>query len=330
MKTASLCLLLLLCSSIAVRAGLVEPCSKWKNFPVKICKGTNQIKNKYMSSVKHDDRSVKGRKDFLKEIAELNMVTSNAYLNGQDELWKFSKDLISNEFSKEKTGISFEFLETDDLSKCDSVLFLTDMPGYGGYSRVGDRSGYKETKNPNFKTNSKQKAPSFSIVESSEVLIEGVIMDHINRKFETNYKMGSNLDEKYQLYKTQIALDVFKIVFKNYLIHEIGHLSGLRHSHAYKDVKKQDPNASIEKKGKTAVDVCGFDQTSIMNYGFLNEIEKYGLEIKNYINGVIPPVCPNHPDLVRTGLSENDMKSLRCLYGVGTSVDQCPTVHCKY
>ncbi len=68
-----------------------------------------------------------------------------------------------------------------------------------------------------------------------------------------------------------------------------------------------------------------------MNYGYLDLIEKLGLELKNYSDSLIaPPNCLENPDLIKLGLSENDKKSLRCLYGMGKVTDNCSPVNCKH
>jgi hypothetical protein len=330
-KSTTLLLFIFICTSFEIQAGLVEPCAKWQRLPVKICKGNNELMKRYSESIAHEHRSVKGRRKFLKEVGDLDYVTSNSIFSEKDGLWTFSKNKISSEFTFDKTGISFEFLEPTDPSECDSILFFTSEKEYGGISSIGTKTGFKDRKNPKFKTNNKQKSPSFTIVEASDSLIEGAIDDHINRRFGTDYGGAQVRDANYEKYRKVVTPEVFNLVFSNFLLHEIGHLSGLRHSHAYPDVKKQDPEAIIEKKGKTAVDVCGFDQTSIMNYGYLDLIEKLGLELKNYSDSLIaPPNCLENPDLIKLGLSENDKKSLRCLYGMGKVTDNCSPVNCKH
>ena len=280
-----------------IHAGLVEPCAKWDKLPVKICRGTKGIYASFNDALEADHRSTKRLKRAFKneKLSELEIVTSNNLSPEKDQLWEMSKYEIKKEFTKERTGIYFEFVETDNLEDCDSVLFFsTSLNGYEGLSSIGKRSG---ASNRNVVTNKKMKTPSFTFLN-----------------------VGKNIDKSKD--------EDFSFSFKNTLIHEIGHLAGLKHAHEYKKEYDEffETNESV-KKSKTSVDVCGLDPYSIMSYHYLNWVEETVEALKSVPStSFCPPENRTPSELSKSRLSDNDMMSLRCLYDQGQN---CPKIECK-
>lgn len=268
----------------AYGVGHVEPCAKWESFPVKICKGSIELFAKYTQSLNQDHKSVRrfGR-EFNKEFSKTEVVESNHHYPAQDDLWKVAKETIKEEFTTDRTGIYFEFLETEDLTQCDSVLFFaSSLNSYEGFSTIGDRADKKN------KTNVNRKTPSATFI-----------------------KVGFNESE---FSTNKVTKENFTFEFKNTLIHEIGHLAGLLHTHNY--VKEYDKFFGIKeafKESNTSVDACGMDPYSIMSYHFLDWIEDTENVVMN--TPFPPPQSRTLPAFEQSRLSSNDMKSLRCLYG---------------
>ena len=134
-------------------------------------------------------------------------------------------------------------------------------------------------------TNKKRKIPSFTFIN-----------------------VGKNID---------VSKDEgFSFNLKNTLIHEIGHLAGLKHAHEFKKEYNElfKINESI-KKSKTSVDVCGLDPYSIMSYHYVNWVEETVEALKNLPSpSFCPPESRTPSELSKSRLSDNDMMSLRCLY----------------
>lgn len=285
-------LFVLLLLSTKAFPGLVEPCAKWDHFPVKVCKGTPLLRYQYQSKLESQEE--KNFNEELKKLPGLSLVDSNKFYPKSDGLWNLAKETISLEFSKDKTGLFYEFIESDDISKCDSVLFLANENIH--VSSIGDRSDFRKNKKK-ISTNKDQKVPSITIISGNDGIDSSV----------------NDLDSQ----KLQ-----FESKFRAYLSHEFGHLSGLRHTHAYKPLKY-----GKEKKGKTAIDVCGLDQESIMDYGVLH----HSNDISDILQKLISQVDTGLQRFITPGtcLNNHDKKILRCLYNKGTIDDACPDVKCK-
>ncbi|MFY7992223.1 MAG: hypothetical protein ACOVP4_02940 [Bacteriovoracaceae bacterium] len=285
-------LFVLLIVTIEAFAGLVEPCTKWEYLPVKVCRGTPLLRYQYQSKLESEEE--KNFNEDLKRLPGLSLVDSNKFYPKSDGLWNLAKQTISLEFSKDKTGLFYEFIESDDISKCDSVLFLANENIH--VSSIGDRSDFRKNKNK-ISTNKDQKVPSITIVSGNDGT-ENILGDEdsIKLKFESK--------------------------FRAYLSHEFGHLSGLRHTHAYRPLEY-----GKEEKGKTAVDVCGLDQESIMDYGVLH----HSNDISDILQKLISQEDTGPQRFITPGscLNNHDKKILRCLYNTGTIDDACPDVQCK-
>jgi hypothetical protein len=272
-------------------AGLVEPCAKWDHLPVKICKGTKSLYQKYNESLENDDASVSKLKNMYKadNLHKLNISFSNPYFPNE-ELWSIGKDLIQTEYSKEKTGIYFKFIETENLEDCDSVLFfVSGLSGMEGLSDVGNKGDTGKKMN----TNKKRKTPSSTFIN-------------------LNPTTRTNDDPSFETKR-----DRMNFSFKNNLVHEIAHLSGLHHSHEYKnEYNKFFDVKDAHKKTKSSRDVCGMDPYSIMSYPFLDWMEGYVAGEKFSLGpNFKTPEDREQAGFEKSRLSQNDRKSLRCLYG---------------
>lgn len=279
-------------------AGLVEPCAKWERFPVKVCRGTDLLKHQYFSKL--GPQPIKKKEKHMEihdKFRHKYLTQSNVFYPDITALWDLARDELSKDFTKETTGIFFEFIETQDISQCDSVLFFA-QDSQLNISSIGDRTDSRGPRK--IITDKNQKVPSITIVSGNDPYLEE----------------GDPSD----LAKNKKA---FESIFRASLFHEIGHLAGLRHTHAYERL-----SIWKEKRGASAVDVCGMDRGSIMDYEAVLQA--------NFASSVLDKLIeqedhgPARFATPGTCLNNHDKKILRCLYDAGTKEDNCPEIKCKF
>ncbi len=287
--------LILPLGSMPLMAGilnLVEPNVSWSNPEVRVCFANySQLKDTSFSTYQYK-------------------VTENSFSFFSDEQKLVIKNIVTKEYTPERTGIHFVgWNDCQSDPQSDVYIFnLEDKDQYfTGTASLGE-SGlltFVDAKGPR----------KLNIMQRRKTSKKNYIA--FNTAFITTNTLSFN--EKLEMVS----------------LHEFGHVAGLRHEHADKNIttnkRFNDLNCIAvqfeygEKSFDSTTKSSVYDANSIMNYCYMYLLEQIGL---NYTQEVGPEKYDlldssvitkestssgiNHK--IRIGLSQGDLHALGCLY----------------